>query len=293
MDNYNPEHKEIKPYLSGYIRKAGLLLRRSAVPDDDAIHDIRVLMKKSRATLKLTLPFTDTDLQTKDIQDLKRVGQIMSKWRDSSVHRMTIKELKKDLPHLFEKLKDNEKIADLIKKPAAVTEADESLAIDIDQIDSLLKKAGSRIRFYQLQKIDPAPLFNQLELTFENVRVVYLECRNRTKPEKMHELRKRSKDLLYQLYFFRPVNPPAVKSFEKRLEKLTLNLGRYNDLFQLLKALGYVYPGENSSPVMDELAIKIYERQDKYLSKVWPDAYKCFCPGTNLVNLLGFKLLVI
>ena len=293
MDNYNPEFKEIKPYLSGYIRKAGLLLERNVVPDDGAVHDIRVLMKKSRAALKLTLPYIDTDLQMKDIQDLKSAGQIMSKWRDTSVHRMTLKELKKDLPSLFEKLKDNEKIADLIKKPDAIAKPDESLTRDIRQIDNLLKKAGIRIRFYQLKKIDQALIFNQLELSFENVRKIYMECRNRTKPVKVHEFRKRSKDLLYQLYFFRPLNPPAVKSFEKRLERLTLNLGRYNDLSQLLIALGYVFPDESSSPAMDELAIKIYERQDRYLSKAWEDAFKCFCPGTNLLDLLGFKLLVI
>jgi len=44
---------------------------------------------------------------------------------------------------------------------------------------------------------------------------------------------------------------------------------------------------------MDELIIKIREKQDTYLSKVWPVAYKIFCPGQKLVNVLGFKLLVI
>jgi DNA modification methylase len=46
-------------------------------------------------------------------------------------------------------------------------------------------------------------------------------------------------------------------------------------------------------PAMDELAIKFREAQDKYLSKVWPAAYQVFCPGQKLVNILGFKLLVI
>jgi hypothetical protein len=44
---------------------------------------------------------------------------------------------------------------------------------------------------------------------------------------------------------------------------------------------------------MDELIIVIREAQDNYLSKVWPVAYKVFCPGNKLVNVLGFKILTI
>ena len=44
---------------------------------------------------------------------------------------------------------------------------------------------------------------------------------------------------------------------------------------------------------MDELMIIIRNKQDEYLSKIWPVAYKIFCPGQQLLNVLGFKLLVI
>jgi hypothetical protein len=46
-------------------------------------------------------------------------------------------------------------------------------------------------------------------------------------------------------------------------------------------------------PAMDELIVKIRGVQDRYLAKVWPSAYQVFCPGKKLVNVLGFKLLVI
>jgi hypothetical protein len=74
---------------------------------------------------------------------------------------------------------------------------------------------------------------------------------------------------------------------------MTQSLGKYNDLTQLVKALAYKYPGNLNGPAMDELIIKIREKQDSYLMKVWPVAYKIFCPGQKLVNILGFKLLVI
>ena len=45
--------KEIKPALTDYIRESLTLLGQSPFPDDDAIHDIRVLMKRQRATVRL------------------------------------------------------------------------------------------------------------------------------------------------------------------------------------------------------------------------------------------------
>ena len=38
--------KDLKPAMAGYIRESQALLKRSAVPDEKAVHDIRVLMKK-------------------------------------------------------------------------------------------------------------------------------------------------------------------------------------------------------------------------------------------------------
>ncbi|OFY59026.1 MAG: hypothetical protein A2X04_08330 [Bacteroidetes bacterium GWF2_41_9] len=285
--------KEIKPVLTGYISKSQVLLRRDAVPDEDEVHDIRVLMKKSRAVLKLTCPLTDTELQNKDIHDLKRVGQLMSILRDTSVHRKTLRDLRKEFPGIFKSLAGNEKIGKLMQKPEDISEPDLTMNSEIDEINELINKSGYRIRFYQIQNIDPVKLMHQLELSFYVVQNIYLECRNKPIPEKIHQFRKRSKDFLYQLYFFRPLNPAAVKALEKRLERMTMYLGAYNDLYQLIKSIGYTWSGESADPAMDELILKIRDKQDESLARVWPVAYKCFCPGKQIVNLLGFKLLVL
>jgi CHAD domain-containing protein len=282
--------REIKPVLSEYISKSRELLKKAAVPDEDAIHDIRVLMKKSRAVLRLAGAVNSTGLPDRDLQSLKRVGQIMCHWRDKSVHRKTLKELRKKYHSIFSKVESDEKIAALMRKPEATAGPDEEMKSGIKEIDDLLNKTYFRIRFNDMQKIEPAFLLDKLELSFETVRSLYLECRNTPKPETIHKFRKRSKDLLYQIYFFRPVNPSKVKSVEKRLEKLTMNLGKYNDLYQMLKAIGYVYPNEPGLPALDELVIKIREIQDDCLSKVWKDAYYCFCPGKILFDLVGFKV---
>jgi CHAD domain-containing protein len=285
--------KDIKPVLMVYISKSLKLLRRTDVPDADAIHDIRVLMKKAKAVLKLTGPFLENRIFEKDIESLKSVGQIMSSWRDTSVHRKTLKEFKKKYPGIFTELKDYEAVASLLRKTDTSPEIEKQLKDDTMKIDELLTKSIYRIRFHQINNIDPAELLRNLELSFETVRKIYLECRNSPKPEGLHRFRKRSKDLLYQLYFFRQLNPAAVKSMERRLDSVTMNLGKYNDLYQLLKSIGYVNPDFSEFSIFDDLVIKMRERQDIYLLKVWPDAYKCFNPRTKLEDLLKLRVIIL
>jgi CHAD domain-containing protein len=285
--------REIKPVLAGYIRDSQLLLSQTAVPDDNAVHDVRVLMKKARAALKLAAPQMDKELTDRDMVSLREVGRIMCSWRETSVHRKTLKELKKEFPEIFAALADNETINGILKKPALTNELTGAMKEGMEEINALLNKTAFRIRFYSMNKLDPRLLIKELELTYARVTDIYLTCRNNLKPDDLHEFRKQAKDFLYQLYFFRPLNPTVVKSLEKKLDSLTLSQGRFNDLSQLVKRLDYKYSRGRYQPAMDELVIRIREKQDGYLSDIWPAAFKIFCPGRNLVNLLGFKLLVI
>jgi CHAD domain-containing protein len=164
---------------------------------------------------------------------------------------------------------------------------------DLENINELLNKAGYRLRFQSMDNFDPKVLIRMLDNTYNNVVEKYLVCRNNPKPANLHLFRKRAKDFLYQLWFFRPLNPTIVKALEKKLDAMTQNLGKYNDLAQLVNTIGYKYSVSANSPALDELIIIIREEQDRYLSKVWSVAYKVFCPGQKLVNVLGFRILMI
>jgi CHAD domain-containing protein len=285
--------KEIKPALSGYIRESQELLKAAPVPDEDIVHDIRVLMKKSRAVLKLVAPQIDKEYFDRNMFAFREVGRCMCTWRDTSVHRKTLKELKKSYPDIFSLLQEHEKIASLLRKAEPSSEPSEDMKAELDKIADLLNKAGFRIRFETMNMIDPQILLKELEVSYSMVVDIYIKCRNNPRPKYLHEFGKKSKDFWYQLWFFRPLNNQVVKQLEKKLDRMTQNLGRYNDLTQLVIALEYEYIKNRSLPALDELIIKIREIQDKYLAKVWPVAYEVFCPGQKLVNILGFKLLVI
>ena len=285
--------KEIKPAISSYIRSSLTMLRRDPVPSDKVIHDVRVLMKKSRAALKLPAPQLDRDYIMRDIASLREVGRRMCNWRESCVLRKELKKFEKEFPGIFAQLADNEKINAILKEPALKDAPSDGISSELEEIDNLLSKTGFRIRFETMNKLDPNLLYRELELSYKKVVDIFLICRNNPRPEKLHEFRKKAKDFLYQLYFFRPLNPSGIKVLERKVDNLAQYLGKYNNLTQLVRALDYNYSVNRYPPALDELVVRIKEKQDGYLSRIWPQAFKIFRPGQNLVTLLGFKLLVL
>jgi CHAD domain-containing protein len=285
--------KQIKPALAGYIKESQILLKSDVVPDEKSVHDIRVLMKKSRALLKLMAPQNDKENNERDINELKEVGRILRSWREISVQRKILKDFRKEYPDIFSRLNDNSMLNLMLVKKEPVIEPSEEIKETLKQIDDLMNKTGYRVRFRSMNRLDPKLLIKELELTYIKVIDIYLSCRNNPKPEILHKFRKNAKDFLYQLYIFRPLNPSVIKALEKKLDSITQYLGKYNDLNQIIKALGYKYKESANLPAMDELIVRFRETQDLYLAKVWPSAYQIFCPGQKLVNVLGFKLLVI
>jgi len=289
----NIKIKDVKPVISGYISEALLLMKRTPVPDDEAVHDIRVLMKKSRAAIKLLSSYLDEGSYRKEYFTFRDTGRALCTFRETSVHRKTLKGLKKQHAELFSRLAEHEKIELLLRKSDHHTEPSPEVLASIEDLTVLLNKTAYRFRFLSLDKLEPRILLQELERSYEIVCRDYIDCRNNPKPAHLHQLRKRVKDFLYQIYFFRSLNPVVIKTLEKKLDILTQNLGGYNDHNQLLEALEYNFADSGNSPALNELMILIRKKQDDYLSKVWPVAYKIFCPGQQLLSVLGFRLLMI
>lgn len=284
---------DIKPELCEYLRKAQFMLDPEKVPDENIVHDVRVLMKKSRAALKLLKSQTETELFEKEYAALRDVGRRMQTWRETSVHRKLLKAMKKKYPELFSDLAGNEKINRFLNKTEEIISPPPEMKKNVEGIIDILHKSGYRMRFRNLNNLDLDLLFKELETTFRNNSEIFLKARNYPKSTNLHEFRKQIKDFLYQLAFFRALKPKVIKGLEKRLDSMAQNLGKYNDIAMLVKELGYRYkPGENTF-ALDELILILKKEQDRYLSKVWPSAFNIFHPGHNLLNVLGIKVLVI
>ncbi|MCK7536081.1 MAG: CHAD domain-containing protein [Marinilabiliales bacterium] len=163
---YSVRIKEIKPALAAYIRESQLLLKKSAVPDERVVHDVRVLMKRSRAVLKLAGPQLDKDWFERNMVALRETGRLLSALRDTSVQRKILKELRKDNPSLFASLQDNDKLASMIKKPEHFNVATSAVSEITANCEAVLQKAGYRIRFEPMTNLDASLLFRGLKTHF-------------------------------------------------------------------------------------------------------------------------------
>ena len=282
MPETNKILTDIKPVICGYLAEAQALLDPSTVPGEKVVHDVRVLMKKSRASLKLLKPLMDESFFNREYLTFREIGRLMRKWRETSVHRKILKDLKKRFPELFSHLSDNEKINRLLEKQDAINEPSGEMSDELAKIIELLRRSNFRLRFQALAINDQNIILAELEKTFDTVSHCFLMARNYPKNVNLHEFRKKTKDILYQLFFFRPIDPGAIKNLEKRLDSLGQNLGKYNDYAVLIDTLGYKYPSEENSSAIDNLILIVKQEQDKSLLKIWPQAYRIFRPGKKL-----------
>ncbi len=158
--------KQIKPALSGYVRESQSLLKKYDIPDEKVVHDVRVLMKKSRALLRLVAPQMEKAFNDVNANSLKEVGKIMRSWREISVLKKTLKEFKKKYPDIFPRLNENLIIARLLEKCEFLSQHTEEFRASFEQINTHLNKTGYRIRFQSMQSIDPSLLIKELEATY-------------------------------------------------------------------------------------------------------------------------------
>jgi CHAD domain-containing protein len=279
----------IKSVLCSYINEAQMMLDLSKAPDEKAVHDARVLMKKSRATIKLVRTQIGMEAFRREYLTLRDVGRKMQEWRESSVQRKLIKYIRKKNPGLFPEISDIKEINVLLNNPEPSIEQLPALKESIGNILGMLRKSGYRIRFQKMDNLDPEIIFNELEATFDEVSDCFIKARINPKVTNLHEFRKRTKDFLYQLFFFRYLNPRSVTTLEKKLDSIADSLGKYNDLAVLIKYLNYKYRSGRNPDSLDELIIIIKQDQDRLLAKVWPSAFRLFRPGKKLSELPGFK----
>jgi CHAD domain-containing protein len=282
--------RDIKASMTDLISGSLQLLGRQPLPDGEAIHDIRVMMKKYRAAVRLVRPLLDDTVYRREYLAGRETGRMISSWRETDVMRKTVRALKKDNPGLFLRLREDEKLRGLLRKPYSTWEEAGVQVKVVTEVAGRLTRANHRLRFISLKVPDLSLLPGEMEKSYRLAAKAYMACRNNPKPPLLHEFRKKAKTLMYQAAYFRHLNPSKVKSLEKKLNGLTQNLGRYNDLSRIMAITGYRFGDPDNSIEADELAIVIRNRQDRYLMKVWPVAYRLFTPGRKLYDLLDITL---
>lgn len=242
--------RAMKRALHELLGSAEAMIPQGRLPSPDNIHDLRVNMKKGRAILKLLRSIPGTGWYRRENTALRDVSALFSSSREADVMLKTIKLLKKQNPAQFSGGRE-----EWLKSAATVflsNDVEAAMACAADARERL-RRAWYRICFIDLSGVGERALLDGLLDSFLNAAGVFEKARISLDISDIHELRKRIKDLLYQVGFFSRYNPVHFSTLYKCLDKIASALGKCNDIAVLWKT---VEPAAGKLPLREKSSLE-------------------------------------
>jgi CHAD domain-containing protein len=203
---------------------------RTATGDDRdrAVHDARKRLKKSRAVLRLVRDEVGSKTYQRENQALREVGRSLSASRDAAVLVEIVDRLGERVPLARRSLAPLRAVLEQRRREAAARALDEggALATAADEIEEI----RARVEGWRLRKDGFAALENGLRRTYRRGSERFAEAREDPTDERMHEARKRLKDLWYHARILQPVWPGPMDELVEAADELGDRLGEDHDL---------------------------------------------------------------
>lgn len=200
---------------------------------DEAIHDARKRLKKTRALLRLARPRSSAVYGEENAR-LRDIGLALSGFRDAAVVIETFDALRARFPARFA-------AASLVRVRRSLarqkTEIERSAGIQqmLAKIVSQLAAAARRVNRWPLTGDGFAAIGPGLQRTCRAGRKAMQTARRHPTPENFHEWRKRVKAHWYHLRLLEPLWTDELKSREAALKRLEDGLGADHNL-EVLRA---------------------------------------------------------
>jgi CHAD domain-containing protein len=224
----------IRRVAHGRIEDATTLLRDEAADPVEAVHEARKDMKKLRATLKLVRPLLDDDTYRHENRRFRDAGRALSEVRDAQVRAETIDKLAERFadehpPGGWWALR-----AALIDDSAAGNGELEPLR---DRTATEIERGDEAIEEWPLGADGFDLLRPGLKRSYKRARKCFGAARTDPSDLRLHEWRKRSKDLWYHLRLVRRSWPQVMEATADEAHKLSDRLGDDHDLVVLVAHL--------------------------------------------------------
>jgi len=212
----------------------------SARIDEDpveAVHDARKALKKARSLLRLSRGTMAPKQRRQENAALRGAGRSLSSARDAEVMLEATDELADRfagrVPHAsFEAIRRH---LEAQRDPARRRLLESGLTA---QVATELQAASSRIDDWSLRREGWKALEPGLLRTYTRGQDGLRRARSHPTVENLHDWRKRTKDLWYDLRLLKPFAPGLVGGAAKEADQLSKLLGDDHDLAVLHEALG-------------------------------------------------------
>ena len=214
------------------VESALRLVRGEEAPADTLVHDIRKLVKKSRAILHLVSRHIGGRAFRRQDRRLREVGRLIRELRDAEMRLQTMRELEAVTHHHYRSYQKIERIlaAELENFQAAFA-GWETEAV------ALLERAGELARKWPVTGYKEKQLRRALKRAYKAGRNALANARSDLSAASLHELRKQVKLLGYEVGVIRPWNHLVIGETHTELIDLGHLLGRVHDLAFLAERL--------------------------------------------------------
>ncbi|MFL5871321.1 MAG: CHAD domain-containing protein [Solirubrobacterales bacterium] len=220
-----PVGREVRRVASGRIDHAVELLRDPGAEPATVVHEARKDMKKLRSALRLVRPVVGDAVYDRENERFRDAARALSEARDAKV-------LSETVDGLAERFADDPPPGGWGSVHRALTPGE-----DGSDLGELRRTAADRIeagrREIEILSLPGTPddvLRPGVERTYERGRRRLREATAETTDECQHELRKRVKDLWYQLRLLRDASRDLVEPLEDQADELSDLLGDDHDL---------------------------------------------------------------
>jgi CHAD domain-containing protein len=241
---------------------AALLAGATARNRDEAIHEARKSVKKTRALLRLMRPEIEP-VYAKENTRLRNIGRRLSAYRDRAV-------LIETFDALQEKYTDDLKGATLasIRQGLLLDKRRQQrgagMAQALQRIAAGLRAAAARTSRWPLEADGFEALAPGLTAAYRKARRAMAAVRAEARPELCHEWRKRVKDHWYHIRLVEDLWTEVMAGYEKSLKELETWLGDHHNL-EVLKATLTAHPRQFGRSANIQLCLDLAAKYQKEL----------------------------
>jgi CHAD domain-containing protein len=240
------------------LSEARAVLDDTETPDAAAVHDLRKVMKRWRALLRLIEPFLGDEAR-------RLRGQARDQARGLSGARdaQSAIEALDDLAESEGKLSPRT-IASIRARLDAIRLSAEAATINEDvraRLRTEFDTAALAVSAWQLDKLTFTELARELGRTYERLREDSPKDWSKAEPDTLHELRTIVVAHRYQMELVEPLWPKFGKLWVAEAQRLRDRLGAFQDL-SVLK--GFTVPHAPLAPWRSRLTPLILGRQEKH-----------------------------
>lgn len=208
------------------------LARRERKPKDTLVHDMRKHLKKARAVLRLLREQISRDSFRREDRHLRNIGRLMTEVRDAEVRLQSMRQLEQATHHHYRSYQKIERLLGTeLETFLAAFAGWEKKAVRLLEQALHASKKWSRAD-YSWRRLRRA-----VQRTYKSGRRALATAWSEPSAANIHELRKETKLLGYQIRLLRPWNHLVVGGVIEELTELGHLLGRVHDLVFLADRL--------------------------------------------------------